>query len=254
MEKLIINKDENGIVWATINRLGKRNAIDYDVMNKLEALINDVRETVNMKAMVITGAGNKAFCSGGDLSVFHQLKTKREAYEMLSKMGEILYSLQTLPKPTVALLNGFAIGGGCELATACDFRLAKQGSKLGFIQSKLAITTGWGGATLLNEKIPYDKALELLMTAKMISAEKAYEIGFVNKVFNNQDLLKQCIEYLKPLLETDVHVLSSYKQVLINKWKAHHLKERMFAEIEQCASLWARDEHHHAVEAFLNSK
>src|SRR5690606_14490185 len=98
------------------NRPEKWNAIDYDVMDGLAQVIKEVEANDDDRVFVITGAGQKAFCSGGDLSVFQHLKTEKEAHQMLSRMGMILHSLATLSKPTVALLNGLAIGGGCELA------------------------------------------------------------------------------------------------------------------------------------------
>ncbi|NSL50765.1 enoyl-CoA hydratase/isomerase family protein [Calidifontibacillus erzurumensis] len=254
MGKVLVERDEKGIVWLTINRMEKRNAIDYEVMDIFKATIDEVAANKDDKVLVITGAGNRAFCSGGDLSVFHNLHTKDEAYAMLSKMGEILYSLMTLPKPTVALLNGTAIGGGCEVATACDFRLANENVKFGFVQGKLGITTGWGGASMLFEKLPYDKAMTLLMTAKQYSAREGYELGFIHKLFDENEIREQCEAYLAPYLSQSTGVLEAYKNAAIRKWKEVNLRERMFLEIEQCAVLWESDEHHEAVKAFLENK
>ena len=135
-----------------------------------------------VKLLVLTGAGSEAFCSGGDLREFQDLHTEEEAFAMLSKMGEILYKLAVFPKPTIALINGSAFGGGCEIATACDFRLAKSGIKLGFVQGTLGITTGWGGASLLLEKNTRAKSVKLLLDAKIHKAEEAKEFGFVDEI------------------------------------------------------------------------
>ncbi|WP_261179315.1 enoyl-CoA hydratase/isomerase family protein [Anaerobacillus sp. CMMVII] len=105
-----------------------------------------------MKIVVLTGAGTDAFCSGGDLSIFHHIHTKGEAKEMLLKMAKVLHKLFFFSKPTVAYLNGTTVGGGCEIATACDFRIAEKKLKIGFIQGRLGITTGWGGSTYLMER------------------------------------------------------------------------------------------------------
>lgn len=254
MAKTLFTVDENGYAWFTINRPEKRNAIDYDVMQQLNEAIVKVKEIDECRAFIITGKGDKAFCSGGDLSLFHSLHTKEEAYPMLARMGEILYSLLTLPIPTVALLNGTAIGGGCEIASACDYRLAKMDSKVGFVQGKLAITTGWGGASMLYEKLPYHQALEMLMSAKTFSGEQAFEIGFVHKLLENENIEDQCKGFLKTLTGVHVSVLKAYKSALISKWVASGMKERMFKEIEQCSVLWESDEHHQVVAAFLGSK
>lgn len=250
LEKYTVNRDENGIVWFTINRQEKRNAIDYDVIEGFQQTIFEVEANQGDKALVITGSGDRAFCAGGDLSAFQNLRTKQQAYEMLSKMGEILYSIHTLSKPTVALINGICIGGGCELATACDFRIASQVSKIGFVQGTLGITTGWGGATMLLEKLPYAKAMEFLMTATVISAQQGLEVGFVHKIVDSNRLQEECLSFLIPIVSKETNVLRAYKMVANQKWGIP-FKEKMFAEIEQCAILWETDEHHQAVDRFL---
>ncbi|MEA3318822.1 MAG: enoyl-CoA hydratase/isomerase family protein [Bacillota bacterium] len=241
--------DDDQYYWFTINRPDKRNAIDYDVMNELKSAINQVRENQDIRAFIITGSGNQSFCSGGDLSVFHALHTKEDAYSMLSKMGGILYDLMTLPVPTVALINGTAIGGGCEIASACDQRWALTHAKLGFVQGRLGITTGWGGASMLMEKIPHASAIKMLTSAKTYTASEAVELGFIQKVvpfFEPQSLQEE--------IAVSSAVLRSYKKSFISRWEQTALKERMLAEIEQCSVLWEQDEHHDAVKAFLESK
>jgi enoyl-CoA hydratase len=255
VEKLadvLLEQDKDGIVWFTINRQEKRNAINYEVMDYLQETIEMVEQNDDVKVLVITGAGEKAFCSGGDLSSFHRLQTKEEAYSMLGKMGNILYSLLTVSKPTVALINGTVIGGGCELATACDFRYAKRGSKVGFVQGKLAITTGWGGSTMLFEKISYDCALHILLEAEPVSAEKMHEYGWIHSLLPEEGLKEECRKLLSPYLSKSVQVLRAYKTAAVAKWKNEAFRARFFAEIERCSVLWESPEHDEAVRAFLN--
>lgn len=253
MEKYLVTYDSSGIVWFTINRPKKRNAIDYDVMSGLEKTIKDVTDNNDAKALVITGSGPNAFCAGGDLGAFHDLKTKTQAFGMLSRMGAILYSLLCLPKPTVALINGTCIGGGAELATACDYRISSSTSKIGFVQGKLGITTGWGGATMLLEKMKYNQAMEMLMTANVLSPDKALQLGYIHKIIEPDKLVDECNSFLLPYLSLGTQVLSAYKMVAIRKWDSS-FKERMFHEIERCSYLWETDEHHQAVESFLQRK
>lgn len=250
MGKVLVER-KNGVVWATINRAAKRNAVDFDVMEQFKVIIADVASNKDDQMLVITGAGDQAFCSGGDLSVFHNLHTKDEAYSMLSKMGEVLYDLLTLPKPTVALLNGAAIGGGCEIASACDFRLARKGAKFGFVQGKLAITTGWGGATMLLEKMTYDKAMTLLKTANRFSVQEGLELGFIHQLLDDEDYKQQCEQWLAAFIEQKPSVLEAYKKVAIRKWERSNIRERIFEEIELCSILWEADEHHDAVKSFI---
>jgi enoyl-CoA hydratase len=247
-----IAKDEQGLIIFKIDRSEKRNAINYEVMEGLSKAIL-LAEDPNVNALVITGSGEHAFCSGGDLSVFHLLQTKEEAYPMLSKMAEILYSLLTLSKPTVALINGTAIGGGCELATACDFRLARKGVKAGFVQGKQAITTGWGGGSILSEKLLPNSAMKLLMEADVYPVEYLKDLGFIDAVYD-ENSIDACKFFLEKILANDRKVPQSYKKIWINKWEQTKLRERMEEEVQNCASLWESDAHHRHVRTFINKK
>jgi enoyl-CoA hydratase/carnithine racemase len=247
-----IEKREKGYLLFTIKRSEKRNAINFDVMQGLSEAIKDSSDS-NIKALVITGKGDHAFCSGGDLSVFHLLHTKEEAYPMLSRMANILYSLLTLPIPTIALINGTAIGGGCELAAACDFRLAQKGIKAGFVQGKQAITTGWGGGSILAEKLPTSTAMKLLMEAELQTAEYLKEAGFINALYE-ADSIQACEEYLEKMLTNDLRVLQSYKMMWKRKWEETKLRERIEEEVRSCSLLWESDEHHDYVKTFMGKK
>jgi enoyl-CoA hydratase len=253
MADYLLKKTKEGALIFTINREEKRNAVNYEVMDGLKEAMEEAEGNEEIKVLVITAAGEKAFCSGGDLDIFHGLKTEEQAYSMLKKMGDILYQLSVFPKLTVALINGSAAGGGCEIAAACDFRIARKGVKMGFIQGKLAITTGWGGGSLLMEKIPYANALYLLGTAGLYQSEKMYELGFVNYLVEHTEI-QPALQLMDRFLARDGSVLTAYKQAVKEKWEAGHLRTRMEKEIRKCAELWAKDEHHLAVEEFLSNR
>lgn len=247
-----IEKRDNGYLLFTITRGEKRNAINYDVMHGLTEAISLANDPA-IKALVITGEGENAFCSGGDLSVFHQLQTKEEAYIMLSKMSQILYSLLTMTKPTIALINGTAVGGGCELAVACDFRLAREGIKAGFVQGKQAITTGWGGGTILAEKLPTGQSMKLLMEAEIQTAEYLREVGFIDHIYSYNPIFA-CEAYIEKLLAVDLMVLESYKMMWVRKWEECNLRERIDKEVNTCSVLWESDSHHKYVQNFISKK
>lgn len=249
MESYLISKDANGILFYTINRPEKRNAVNDEIMDGLEVAIS-MAKAEEIKALVITGAGDRAFCSGGDLSVFHLLKTKEDAYPMLSKMAKIISELLLLPKPTVALMNGVAIGGGCEIATACDFRLGRKGIKAGFVQGNLAITTGWGGGSILCEKFPASTALKMLTDGTLLSADELLNIGFLDHIFEG-DPYTNCTAFLNKLIEKEVGVLSAYVAILRRKWSDASILERIEQEAINCATLWGKEIHHQKVEEFL---
>jgi enoyl-CoA hydratase len=250
MSEYIIHKNQEGILQFIINRPEKRNAINYEVMNGLEKALKECEVNPSVKAFLITGCGENAFCSGGDLSKFHSLKTEKESYEMLSKMGSILLRLAFLPKPTLAFINGIAIGGGCEIAAACDLRIGKKGKVMGFAQGNLAITTGWGGGTLLHKRISSSKALTLLMTAELNDVETLFEMGFIDELVEST-LEMNDIPLLKAISTKTAGVLTAYKQQMLIGWDRKKLEERIENEIRECSKLWATDEHHEAVERFL---
>jgi enoyl-CoA hydratase len=252
MGEYLLHMNDKGLLKFIIDRPEKRNAVSYEVMEGLGKAIEESVQNDHVKALLITGSGEQAFCSGGDLSQFHNLKTENESYEMLSKMGGLLTKLAFLPKPTIAFINGTAIGGGCEIAAACDFRIAKRTAKMGFVQGNLAITTGWGGGTLLLERIPVSSALSLLMTARLEQAEVLNEMGFIDELVDDIDPLYNS-PLIKMITSKPAGVLKAYKHQLLSKWDKKKIEENIIGEIKQCSKLWARDEHHEAVDQFFSN-
>lgn len=254
LNKLIVSEPIKDIIELKFNRPSKLNAIDFELMEELKKTLHKLTQNKEVKAIILTGEGEKAFCSGGDIKAFENIKTKSEAYDMLTKMGEILFSIMTFPLPTFALLNGLTLGGGCEIATACDFRVAKKGISVGFIQGKLGITTGWGGATLLHEKLPYDSAMSFLFSSNKITVEKAKKRGFITEIMPEQHFSQEAYDFVDQSLVKNSSVLEAYKAIKINQWINSNLYSRMMTEINRCAELWATEEHHQAVEQFLSRR
>lgn len=244
-------RQNNGILMITLNRPEKRNAINFQMIKDLREVIDFAENDESVKMLVIKGAGEQAFCSGGDLSEFHALETEAEAYKMLTMMGEILYRLATLSKPTIAYLNGAAVGGGCEIAAACDIRIANHHTVVGFVQANQGITTGWGGGTLLLEKLQAQEAMQMLMSGAVISALEAKEIGFISEIMDDEHCFTS---YLEKYGNKQMDVLKAYKRLLVAKWEAAHLKERMDEEIKVCSKLWETEEHISAVKQFLQRR
>jgi enoyl-CoA hydratase/carnithine racemase len=239
------------IGWITINRPQVRNAINYEIMKCFHELLKKAREDDDVKVLVITGAGTQAFCSGGDLGAFHSLKTEQEAKGMLMKMGKVLEEIFFFPKPTVALLNGFAVGGGCELAAACDIRLARAEAKVGFIQGRLGITTGWGGGSYLLERINQHNAMDLLYSSAPITAKQAMDKGFIQYIIKGSSL-KETERFLSRYTKQPLGVILSYKTLQLQRLDKNKIKSNVQDEIIRCSKLWATDEHHKRVNEFLN--
>ncbi|MFJ7825058.1 enoyl-CoA hydratase/isomerase family protein [Psychrobacillus sp. NPDC096623] len=242
------------VIILEINRPNIHNAVNMEVLEGFKELVHKVKNDSSIKLAVITGAGEKTFCSGGDLSVLHKLKTEHESYEMLSETAAILYDVATMTIPTLALVNGTAIGGGCEIATLCDYRLVKKEAKCGFIQGQLAITSGWGGGTYLWEKgMRQDYTLQMLTEATPYPSDKLQAIGWATEVFegNKYNALELFIDKMIVPHET---VLQAYKMQLVRKWEQSNLFERIMEEVRTCSVLWAQEAHHQAVDAFLSKK
>jgi enoyl-CoA hydratase len=245
---------EDGIATFTIQRPEMRNAVNLDVMAGLEQFLDQIEDNPDVAFAVLTGSGDRAFCSGGDLSEFHAFRTADEAFPMLSRMAGLLYRVATLPMPVIALVNGAAVGGGCEIATACDYRIVSSSAKAGFIQGTLAITTGWGGATLLFEKdSKHDRVFRLLSEAEVHSADQLLEAGWATEIYNG-DANEGLQRFLAKMSIHHPSVHRAYKSIAIRKWTADFMRDRMLEEARQCSVLWASDAHHEAVERFLSKK
>jgi len=190
---------EENIFTITINRPDKLNALNQTVLNELNAVMAQVYSDKNIKAVIITGAGEKAFVAGADISEF--LAVKDDEGSSLSKKGQdIFFKIENCPKPVVAAVNGFALGGGCELAMSCHFRLASNNAKFGQPEVNLGLIPGYGGTQRLTMLVGKGKAMELMMTGNMITADEAKFLGLVNYVESAENLIPKTKEILKTIL------------------------------------------------------
>ena len=190
MYQTILTTLDNGIFTITINRPDKLNAINKDVMNDLDKVIDEVESNKEIKAAIITGSGQKGFVAGADISEFVGLSGA--AGKALAKKGQdIFFRIENCSKPVVAAVNGFALGGGCELAMACHFRIAAENAKFGQPEVNLGLIPGYGGTQRLVHLIGKGRALELLMTGNMIDAQTALQYGLVNHVVPQEELLSK---------------------------------------------------------------
>ena len=205
----------NGICTITINRPDKLNALNRTVIEELGAAIEEVYNNRAIKSAIITGSGPKAFVAGADISEFTSLGSK--GGEALAQKGqEMVFSkIENSSKPIVAAVNGFALGGGCELAMACHFRLASEHAKFGQPEVNLGLIPGYGGTQRLTQLIGKGKAMELMMTGNMIDANEAKQLGLVNYVTPPESLLDKTKELLS-LINTKAPLAISKIIVLTN--------------------------------------
>jgi len=194
----ILSKQEHGIASITINRPDKLNALNKATLTELDHAIGAAFEDANVYGIIITGAGEKAFVAGADISEFTGLNI--EEGRALSQTGQDIFArIETGPKPVIAAVNGFALGGGCELAMACHIRVSSQNALFGQPEVNLGLIPGYGGTQRLIQLIGKGKAAELLMTADMIKAEAALNLGLTNYVTSQDELMPKCVEILEKI-------------------------------------------------------
>ncbi|MFG6149017.1 enoyl-CoA hydratase/isomerase family protein [Halobacillus sp. B23F22_1] len=253
MKQIEVIWDERGVVIIKLNRSEKMNAITKMMARELQQVLLEMKNKPGVKCLVITGAGKKAFCAGGDLTELHGNLNEEEAYQVLHPMKECLYELATFPLPTFAFLNGHARGGGCEIATACDFRYGIEDGEYGFIQGRLGITPGWGGGELLYKRIQADRAAQWLMESNMYSAEEAYRIGWLHKIVTRESFDTSHL-LLSPFLQKSQRQLKIFKSQHLHSLSMSNVSSQMDEEVKNCASLWESKEHVRAVENFMRTR
>ena len=179
---------ENGILIITINRPDKLNAINSQVMTDINDAVQEVYDNHDIRSAIITGAGVKAFVAGADISEFSGLSVE-EGKAVAQKGIDTFFKIENSPKPIVAAVNGFALGGGCELAMACHFRIAGDNAKFGQPEVNLGLIPGYGGTQRLVQLIGKGRAIEMLISGNIIDAAKALQYGLVNAVVPADELL-----------------------------------------------------------------
>lgn len=199
MYQTLLTDLQDGILTITINRPDKLNALNKDVLSELSQVVDDIYSNDDIKTAIITGAGEKGFVAGADISEFIPLDVKGAEKLARTNQENVLNKIEDCPKPIVAAINGFALGGGCELAMACHFRIAAENAKFGQPEVNLGLIPGYGGTQRLTQLIGKGKAMELMMTADMIGAEEAKSLGLVNHVFPQAELLEQTRKILQKI-------------------------------------------------------
>jgi enoyl-CoA hydratase/3-hydroxyacyl-CoA dehydrogenase len=209
----IIVKKEEGIGWITLNRPHRLNTMTLDMMNEFISALNDFESDKEVKCVVITGAGEKAFSAGADMSMFSGM-TPSLATDGSMKGQEVPAKIEQMGKPVIACINGYALGGGLELSLACDFRIASESAQMGQTEMKLGLMPGWGGTQRLVRIIGLAKAKELVMLGDRITAEQALKIGLVTKVVPLAKLVEETKAFAKNFVDGPPVALKAAKHAL----------------------------------------
>ena len=201
MYKTLLTDLSDNIFTITINRPDKLNAINKDVMDELGQAVDEIYSNQDIRSAIITGAGQRAFVAGADISEFQGL-TKEEGQALAAKGHRIFMRIASSPKPIAAAIHGFALGGGCELAMACHFRLCSQDAKFGQPEVNLGLIPGYGGTQRLTQLVGRGRALEIMLSARMVEATEAHVMGLVNYIVEEpNELLTKTRELLSIINE-----------------------------------------------------
>lgn len=247
----LIAECRDGLLTVTLSRPEKHNALSRKAISDLAGAFTLFASDQTVKAAILTGAGDKSFAAGGDLKDLEAVQTLEQAKQMSSETRLAFDAIRTFPAPVVAALNGNAVGGGAELACACDFRVAAAHARIGFVQGRLGITTAWGGGLDLCAIVGYHKALRLTLSGEVLAPADAAAIGLYDAVAReNEQLSKIAADLLAPMLKQPRQVLASFKQLnrAVRDADARSRLEQL--ETDLFAQAWVSDAHWDALEAF----
>lgn len=239
----------DGVLTLTINRPEQRNALSLRLLDDLAAALAAHANEADLRVAVITAAGDRCFAAGGDLKELDAVRSREEAAAMSRRGRAALDAVREFPLPVVGGLNGLALGGGAELAMACDMRVASANAEIGFLQGQLNVTTAWGGGIDLCLALGPQRALELLLSARRIPAVEALELGLVNAVCPaDTPLDEELADYLRPWLGRGREMLRGFKSITKAARRQLHTSVAPVEEA-QLAATWSHQDHWDAVEA-----
>lgn len=250
--KYIIYEKSDGVATITLNRPEALNAFSKDVVSEILHVLEDVKNDENVRVVILTGAGEKAFSAGADIKSMAGMNALKA--RELSLMGETLcVALENLEKPVVAALNGYALGGGLEVAMSCDLRIASENARVGQTEVNIGLIPGWGGTQRLTRLVGMTKAKELVFTGKMIDAKTAEQIGILNMVVP-ADKFRETVRQFALELASKAPVAVKVAKVLINKGSDIGLDSALALEREGFGVVASTEDLKEGVSAFTEKR
>lgn len=247
--KLLTAEVAGGVLNVIINRPEKRNALSRAVLAELGRTFHDFAAAGELKVAVLRGAGDRCFAAGGDLHDLATVRTPEQTRTMADEAHDALDAIRDFPLPVVAALNGDALGGGAELAVACDFRVAANHAQIGFIQGRLNISTAWGGGGDLMRLIGVSPALRLLVASERLDAQAALGAGLVDAVAVAQEPLQAAVErFIAPFLQQAPQVLRAFKALARAMRRGLPASEVRAVETRHLVETWVHPDHWQAAD------
>ena len=249
-ETILLDRRDR-VAVITINRPEKRNALNIQTRAEGAAALDELRTDDSVRVVVITGAGEKAFIAGADIAEFAE-RTAISQREVMLERG-LFNAVDTFPKPIIAMVNGYCLGGGCEVALACDIRIASENASFGQPEINLGIIPGGGGTQRLTRLVGEGKAMELILTGDIIDAKSAYAIGLVNTVVPADQLEAKTMEIAKRIAEKSPIALSLAKEA-VKLASRSNLDEGLRREVDLFALCFSTEDKNEGVSAFLEKR
>lgn len=254
MDETIKIERNEGVAILTINRPQASNALNQEARDRFAKLVESFEASDDLRVVVITGEGRRAFCSGGDLNELSKDLDQTTGDALNSGMSETLSSLTRLPVPVIAAINGTAVGGGCEILTACDLRVAVPEARFRFAEVQMALTTGWGGTGRLVKLLGLSRALDLLLTGRVFDAQEALACGFVHRLVpEGRELMDHVLELALKLAQFPRYALAATKELAWMSAQASG-EGSSLREAALFKSLWLKDDHLEAMQAFTEKR
>lgn len=248
---LKVEHQTGGVLQITLNRPDKLNALSSELLSELLQVLQSAQQDKAIKALLITGEG-KAFCAGADINQLAELNAQ-QGLEFAKKGQLIFRTLEQLGKPSLAAINGYAFGGGCELSMAATLRIASSNAQFGQPEVKLGVIPGYGGTQRLARLIGKGRALDLCLTGRTIKAEEALAFGLISEITTPENLLTRAQELLKNLTALPPLALAAVMQVIDGGYNLS-LEDALHLEAVQFAVLCASQDKHEGVNAFLQKR
>lgn len=251
MPENILLERRGRVALITINRPDKLNALNIATRKELADALDELRSDEEVRVVVITGAGEKAFIAGADISEFAGRTAVQQRAVM--KTRNIFVTAEDFPKPLIAMINGFCLGGGCELALSCDIRIASDRARFGQPEINLGIIPGGGGSQRMTRLIGEGKTMQMILTGEMIDAQEAYRLGLVNEVYPAAELETKTMEMANRIAEKSPVALAMAKTAVKNAARMN-LREGLDQEVDLFALCFSSEDKEEGVRAFLEKR
>lgn len=255
MSKTILLKKEpeHKIAWLILNRPEKMNAINLELMEEMQQKLLEIKEDEEIWVLIITGAGEKAFSAGADVTAFNPGMSPSQAQELATQGHELFCLIEEIPQPVIAAINGYAFGGGCEIALACDFRIAAKSAKIGLTEVRLSLLPAGGGTQRLPRLIGTAKAKEAIMFSKRYNAEEAFQLGLLHRVAPDDSFEEEVRRFAMELASQSPIAVRLVKQC-INQGIRGSMSAGLEIEAEAFGKLFSTQDIFEGIAAFLQRR